>query len=83
MTKQEKLLGKLLNPHAVMTWQELVTLLCGLGYRQAQGSGSRVKFDNGNALDAISLHRPHPGNELKVYVKRLVAEHLRKGRMIR
>ncbi|MCL2161389.1 MAG: type II toxin-antitoxin system HicA family toxin [Betaproteobacteria bacterium] len=65
-----------------MTWQELVTLLCGLGYRQEQGSGSRVKFDNGNPLAAISLHRPHPGNELKFYVKRLVMEHLKEGGMI-
>ncbi|MDR2881634.1 MAG: type II toxin-antitoxin system HicA family toxin [Azoarcus sp.] len=66
-----------------MTWQELVTLLHGLGYQQDQGSGSRVKFDNGNPLEAISLHRPHPGNELKAYVKRLVAEHLEEGGMIR
>jgi len=83
MTKQEKLTEKLLNPQAVMTWQELVTLLCSLGYKQVQGSGSRVKFDNGNPLAAISLHRPHPGNELKAYVKRLVMEHLKEGGMIR
>jgi len=82
MSKYEKLIEKLLNPQAVMTWQELVTLLCGLGYRQVQGSGSRVKFDNGNPLLAISLHRPHPGNEVKAYVKRLVTEHLKKGGII-
>ncbi|MDR2881682.1 MAG: type II toxin-antitoxin system HicA family toxin [Azoarcus sp.] len=66
-----------------MTWQELVTLLCSVGYRQVQGSGSRVKFDNGNPLMAISLHRPHPGNELKAYVKRQVVEHLKEGGLIR
>jgi hypothetical protein len=82
MSKQEKLIEKLLNPRAVMTWQELAALLCGLGYRQLQGSGSRVKFDNGNPLAAISLHRPHPGNELKSYVKRFVVEHLKEGGMI-
>jgi hypothetical protein len=82
MMKQEKLTEKLLNPQAVMTWQELVTLLRGLGYRQAQGSGFRVKFDNGDPLAAISLHRLHPGNELKTYVKRLVAEHLQERGMI-
>ena len=82
MSKQEKLSEKLLNPQAAMTWQELVTLLCGFGYHQVQGSGSRVKFDNGNPLAVISLHRPHPGNELKAYVKRLVVEHLKQGGMI-
>jgi len=83
MSKHEKLIEKLLNPQAVMTWQELVTLLCGLGYRQVQGSGSRIKFDNGNPLLAISLHRPHPGNEVKAYVKHLVTEHLKKGGIIK
>jgi len=81
--KLEKLTGKLLNPQAVMTWQELVTLLRALGYRRTHGGGSRVKFDNGNPLAAISLHRPHPGNELKTYVKRLVIEHLKEGGTIR
>jgi len=82
MSKQEKLIEKLLNPQGNMTWQELATLLCGLGYQQVQGSGSRVKFDNGNPLAAISLHRPHPGNELKAYVKRQVAKHLKEEGMI-
>jgi hypothetical protein len=82
MSKREKLIEKLLNPQAVITWQELVTLLCGLGYQQVKGSGSRIKFDNGNPLLAIRLHKPHPGNEVKAYVKRLVAEHLKKGGMI-
>lgn len=27
----------------------------------------------------INLHRPHPGNELKAYVKRQVIEHLKAG----
>jgi len=82
MSKQEKLIEKLLNRQAAMAWQELVTLLQWFGYRQIQGSGSRVKFDNGNPLVTINLHKPHPGNELKAYVKRLVAEYLKKGEMI-
>ena len=82
MSKQDKLIEKLLNPQAVMTWQELATLLRSFDYRQVQGSGSRVKFDNGNPLAAISLHKPHPGNELKSYVKRLVAQHLKDGGLI-
>ncbi|MBE0508952.1 MAG: hypothetical protein IBX50_19915 [Marinospirillum sp.] len=33
MTRQEKLLRKLLDMNAVLTWSELVTILCGLGYQ--------------------------------------------------
>lgn len=82
MSKHEKLLAKLLNKQARLTWQDLVTLLCGLGYRQLEGDGSRVKFDNGDPRAAISLHKPHPGNELKAYIKRQVLEHLKAGGLI-
>ncbi|MCK2095436.1 type II toxin-antitoxin system HicA family toxin [Thauera aromatica] len=82
MSKHEKLLAKLLNKQARLTWQDLVTLLCGLGYRQLEGDGSRVKFDNGDPRATISLHKPHPGNELKAYIKRQVLEHLKAGGLI-
>lgn len=79
MSKQEKLLAKLLNRQSAFSWPELVALLSGLGYRQIEGDGSRVKFDNGNALAMINLHRPHPGNEIVAYVKRQIIEHLKAG----
>lgn len=82
MSKHEKLLAKLLNKSACFTWPELVTLLHGLGYRTLEGDGSRVKFDNGNPQAMINLHKPHPGNELKTYVKRQVVEHLKAGGLI-
>ncbi|VVO85721.1 hypothetical protein PS870_02044 [Pseudomonas fluorescens] len=82
MSKQEKLLAKLLNRQAGFAWSELVTLLGGLGYRQIEGDGSRVKFDNGSPQAMINLHKPHPGNELKAYVKRQVIEHLKAGGLI-
>ncbi|MDQ0127215.1 hypothetical protein J2W17_006213 [Pseudomonas lini] len=82
MSKQQKLLAKLLNKQAGFTWTELVTLLGGLGYHPIEGNGSRVKFDNGNPRAMINLHKPHPGNELKAYVKRQVIEHLKAGGLI-
>ncbi|SFM43632.1 type II toxin-antitoxin system HicA family toxin [Halopseudomonas yangmingensis] len=82
MSRQEKLLAKLLSKQSSFTWQELTSLLSGLGYRQLEGQGSRVKFDNGNPHAMINLHRPHPGNELKAYVKRQVIEHLKAGGLI-
>lgn len=70
MSKLEKLLKKLNNHNATWVWNELSNLLKLLGYEKTEGSGSRVKFDNGNPLDMINLHKPHPGNEVKAYVIR-------------
>jgi len=77
MSKQDKRFAKLLNPAAVLTWPELVSVLKALGFREIEGKGSRVKFDNGDASAMIHLHKPHPGNEVKAYVRRLVIEHLK------
>ena len=82
MSKNEKLLAKLLNEQASFTWPELVTLLRRLGYRPLEGAGSRVKFDNGDPRALINLHKPHPGNELKAYVRRQIIDHLKAGGLI-
>jgi predicted RNA binding protein YcfA (HicA-like mRNA interferase family) len=82
MTKNEKLLAKLRNGQSAFTWSELVTLLCRLGYSQLEGSGSRVKFDNGDPNAMINLHKPHPGNDLKAYIRRQIIEQLKTGGLI-
>lgn len=82
MSKQQKLVFKLLNLNGVFTWTELCTLLKGLGYRQIEGDGSRVKFDNGNAWAMIVLHKPHPGNQIKAYIRKDVIERLKSEGMI-
>lgn len=74
MSKKEKLILKLKNTRGVFTWNELLALLTSLGYESVEGSGSRVKFIKGELC--VDLHRPHPGNELKLYVKKLVLAHL-------
>jgi len=83
MSKHEKLLAKLLNRQSGFTWQELVTLLNGFGYRRVEGQGSRVKFDNGDPQALINLHRPHPGNDIKAYARRQVIENLKSGGLIK
>jgi predicted RNA binding protein YcfA (HicA-like mRNA interferase family) len=75
-------LAKLLNEQTLFTWSELVTLLHRLGYTQIEGAGSRVKFDIGDPSAMITLHRPHPGNELKHYIRRQIIEQLRSGELI-
>lgn len=70
MGKIDKLLEKLKKepPPKDFTWNELKALLCGFGFEEKQGDGSRVKFIHVKLSYPISLHKPHPGNELKRYV---------------
>jgi predicted RNA binding protein YcfA (HicA-like mRNA interferase family) len=82
MGKREKLIAKLKNVPADFTWQDLKALLKAIGYQEIQGSGSRVKFDNGNADQMINLHRPHPGNIVKRYALRQLIEKLEQGGLI-
>ena len=82
MGKREKLVAKLKSVPADFTWQDLTALLKVLGYREVQGSGSRVKFDNGNSGQMINLHKPHPGNTIKRYALRQLIEKLEQGGLI-
>ena len=79
MSKQSKTLEKIFKrpTSSAVTWAETESLLKHLGYSKLEGNGSRVKFinvDRGN--DIISLHKPHPGNELKKYVVEYLQEKL-------
>nr|WP_218585755.1 type II toxin-antitoxin system HicA family toxin [Pseudomonas sp. AN3A02] len=76
------MLAKLLNEQSAFTWPELVTLLGRLGYTQIEGAGSRVRFDKGDPCAMITLHKPHPGNELKHYIRRQIIEQLKSGELI-
>jgi predicted RNA binding protein YcfA (HicA-like mRNA interferase family) len=57
-------------------WDELVVALKHLGYKEITNSGSRRKFFNVEMNDLISLHRPHPGNEVKPCFIKQVREKL-------
>ncbi len=84
MGKTEKLLTKLLNLRGSFTFSELSTLLARLDYQISQGgktSGSAVAFLHPER-DAITLHRPHPSNELKPYQKKEIIEKLKNSGLI-
>jgi hypothetical protein len=70
MSKKTKLLKKFLEipPKRDLTFQELDTLLISCGYIKIEGHGSAVKFYNKEEDNLINLHKPHPGNILKVYL---------------
>ena len=70
MTRRDKLIARLKGRPKDFTWDELVRLLLSLGYVEAKSGttgGSRRRFVHPNAA-AIVLHRPHPGNVVKMYV---------------
>ncbi|MCK9454988.1 type II toxin-antitoxin system HicA family toxin [Sulfurimonas sp.] len=70
MSKKDKLLSRFskVPPNKDLTFDELQTLLLSLGYDKVEGSGSAVKFYNKEKDSLINLHKPHPGNILKIYL---------------
>lgn len=70
MSRRDKLALRLKGRPKDFTWDELVRLLEGLGYVQAmtgKTGGSRRRFVHATA-PTIALHKPHPGNIVKMYV---------------
>lgn len=70
MSRRDKLIARLKSRPKDFTWDELVRLLEGLGYAEARTGktgGSRRRFVHASA-PIIALHKPHPGNVVKMYV---------------
>jgi len=85
MSKRKKIIAKLLNRESTVTYQEISYLLGNLGYEETQKgktSGSRVAFINMSEKHIIRLHKPHPGNELKDYVKKEIIAELKDKKLI-
>lgn len=82
MAKYEKLLKRLLSKPRDFTFEELETLLTGLGFKLSNAgntSGSAVRFINYDTGHIIRLHKPHPSPELKQYLIKFVISELRQG----
>jgi len=82
MSQLEKLLEKFINT-PFPKWDDLVSLLKKLGYKQLEGDGSRVKFVNLNKQSIIELHRPHPQNTIKTYIKKDIIKELKDRGLIK
>jgi predicted RNA binding protein YcfA (HicA-like mRNA interferase family) len=70
MGRRDKLIARLKSRPKDFTWEELARLLEGLGYQEAatgKTGGSRRRFVHATA-PVIALHKPHPGNIIKMYV---------------
>ena len=70
MSRIEKLKARLRLKPKDFTYAELVTLLKSFGYMEWKGGktgGSRRAFIHSTTRHVIHLHKPHPGNELRMY----------------
>ena len=70
MSRKQKLIARFESRPRDFTWKELTRLLIGFGYEETDAGktgGSRRRFIHPDH-PAISLHKPHPGNVVKVYV---------------
>jgi len=84
MSRKEKLILKFQQRPENFTWDELVSLLKYLGYREiktGKTGGSRRRFIH-NSAATITLHKPHPQNILKRYAVDQVLDILKQEEMI-
>ena len=84
MSRHDKLVVRFRSRPRDFTWDELVRLLAGLGYREVptgRTGGSRRRFVHDTA-PTLALHKPHPGNIVKLYVIDEVTRVLRDEELI-
>ncbi len=82
MIKSEKLLYRFLSRPKDFTYTELLRLLSSLGYKEEQGSVSRVVFYNEEIKHNIKLHKPHQGNVLKKYQIDMIIQELKSNGLL-
>ena len=78
MSSKDKLIARFLTMPSDFTFDELERLLTILGYTKSnkgKTSGSRIVFKDKEG-HPIMLHKPHPGNIVKLYALRQVLEEL-------
>ena len=86
MTKIENLIEQLCSLLRDFTVNKLNKLMKSLGYVQYQrgkNSASRIAFYHQEKKLIINLHKPHPGNELKIYQIKEVIKFLKRAGEIR
>lgn len=83
MSKEEKLIARLLSLPRNFHYDEAKTLLIRFGFEESnkgKTSGSRVAFTKGN--NTILLHKPHPDGNLKAYQVKQLVETLKQLKLI-
>ena len=84
MGTKEKLIRRLQNRPKDFTFDEAKTLLNYFGYNlsnKGKTSGSRIMFVK-NGFTPITIHKPHPNNELKAYQVKTLIDKLKEEDLI-
>lgn len=85
MSKEEKLIQRILSLPKDFTIDELTTLLKRLGYsasNKGATSGSRMAFIHEQTKHVISIHKPHPKKELGIGTLKDVVASLREQSLL-
>lgn len=85
MSKVEKEIKRLKSKPKDYTYDEAKSLLNKLGFfehNKGKTSGSRVVFINTMINKKIELHKPHPGNIVKMYKVNDLLKDLEEWRLI-
>ncbi len=83
MSKREKQLKRFLSIPSDFSFDELKSVLEGLGFRmitKGKTSGSRVAFVKDHNI--IRLHKPHPANLVGKTALKSVVKHLKEKNII-
>jgi hypothetical protein len=75
-SKQRKALAAVFSDpvSGTIAWDDIESLLTGVGCKVIEGAGSRVRFELNGVVAAF--HRPHPAKEAKRYQVRDAREYL-------
>lgn len=78
MSRQDKLRARFWGSPLPkdFSWDELVTLLDGYGYKLKSKSGSHRKFINPHVPTRIYVPKPHPGSIVKTRYIREIRDNL-------
>ncbi|WP_420963803.1 type II toxin-antitoxin system HicA family toxin [Brucella sp. IR073] len=77
MTQLDKLIEEFKQCVGPFRYKKLVRILEGLGYEEkTTRGGSRRRFLNRDTGHIITLHEPHPGNEIQLYLVKQVRDAL-------
>ena len=81
MSKKEKIKERFLSQCKDFTYDELVALLCSLGFveqKRGHTTGSAVCFVHSSIGLPVRFHKPHPGHIIKTYLMKQIKEILKK-----
>lgn len=77
MSKAKKLLDRFLSIPADFTWDELLSLLGHMGFKELSEKGGSYRTFVSQSGAKIFLHKPHPANIVKRYALKKVRDNLR------